>query len=188
MVIGLTGRAGAGKDTAFRMLVREASAERFVRKAFADLLKESAMLALGLDPEDAEAFKERGRITVRYGEDVARELTGREFFQRYGLEAHREVFGADFWTKRVLNPEVLDPKAVTVVTDVRMDDEAEQIRELGGEIWRIERSGPGIDEADHGTEQGVSDDLVTRRIYNTGSPEDLGEMMAEAFGAAKCLL
>ena len=187
-VIGLTGRAGSGKDTAFHLLAESHPEERFHRKAFADLLKESAMLALGLDPEDAEAFKERGKITVQYGADVARELSGREFFQRYGLEAHRDVFGADFWTKRVLNPEVLDRSGVTVITDVRLDDEAEQIRELGGEVWLIERDHTAIEEDHHKTELGVSEDLISRRIYNTGSLEDLGELLASAFGAAKCHL
>jgi hypothetical protein len=188
VIIGLTGRAGSGKDTAFRLLAQSNPSERFVRKAFADLLKESAMLALDLDPADADSFKERGKIIVQYGSSVARELTGREFFQRYGLEAHREVFGFDFWTKRVLNPEVLDPNGVTVITDVRMDDEAEQIRELGGEVWCISREGKAITESAHGTEQGVSEDLIDRHIYNTGSVDELGEMMAEAFGAAKCHL
>ena len=188
VIIGLTGRAGSGKDTAFRLLAQSNPSERFVRKAFADLLKESAMLALDLDPADADSFKERGKIIVQYGSSVARELSGREFFQRYGLEAHREVFGEDFWTTHILHPDVLDENAITVITDVRLDNEADQIKALGGEVWLIEREGKAIAESAHPTEQGVSEDLIDRHIYNTGSVDELGEMMAEAFGAAKCLL
>jgi len=146
------------------------------------------MLAIGLDPEDADEFKTRGRITVWYGAGRSHELTGREYFQRYGMEAHREVFGQDFWTTHILHPDVLDDNAVTVITDVRLDNEAAQIKALGGEVWLIERQGRTITESTHITEQGLSEDLIDRHIYNTGSVDELGEMMAEAFGAAKCLL
>lgn len=185
-LIGLTGRAGSGKDTAFDLLVSGVPTVKFQRKAFADLLKRSAMLALGLDPEDADHLKERGTITVRFGQDEAIELTGREYFQRYGLEAHREVFGHDFWTKRVLTDEVLGNSRVTVITDVRLDDEAEAIRELGGQVWRIDRDDEVTDT--HPTEQGISDDLLDVVIHNVGSVDELQMMVCEAFGAARCEL
>ena len=146
------------------------------------------MLAIGLDPEDADDFKTRGRITVWYGADRAHELTGREYFQRYGMEAHREVFGEDFWTTHILHPDVLDDNAVTVITDVRLDNEAAQIKALGGDVWRIQRDGATITEADHKTEAGVSDELIDRAIYNTGSLPELEVMMSEAFGAVACRL
>lgn len=187
-IIGLTGRAGAGKDTAFRLLSAATPGIRFQRRAFADLLKESAMLAIGLDPEDADDFKTRGRITVWYGADRSHELTGREYFQRYGMEAHREVFGEDFWTTHILHPDVLDDNAVTVITDVRLDNEAAQIKALGGEVWLIERQGRTITESTHISEQGLSGDLIDRHIYNTGSLPELEVMMSEAFGAVACRL
>jgi hypothetical protein len=187
-IIGLTGRAGAGKDTAFRLLSAATPGIRFQRKAFADLLKESAMLAIGLDPKDADEFKTRGRITVWYGADQAHELTGREYFQRYGMEAHREVFGEDFWMKHVLHPDVLDENAVTVITDVRLDNEAEQIKALGGEVWLIGRDGATISESGHKSEAGVSEELIDRSIHNTGSLIELEVMMSEAFGAVACRL
>lgn len=185
-LIGLTGRAGSGKDTAFDLLVSGVPTVKFQRKAFADLLKRSAMLALGLDPKDADHFKDRGTIKVLFGQDEAKTLTGREYLQRYGLEAHREVFGHDFWTKRVLTDEVLGNSRVTVITDVRMDNEAETIRELGGQVWRIEKDDEPTDM--HPTEQGVSEDLVDVVIHNVGSVDELQMMVCEAFGAARCNL
>lgn len=184
-LIGLTGRAGSGKDTAFDLLVSGVPTVKFQRKAFADLLKRSAMLALGLDPADADHFKERGTIKVLFGQDEAKTLTGREYLQRYGLEAHREVFGHDFWTKRVLTDEVLGNSRVTVITDVRLDDEAEMIRELGGQVWRIDKDNDA--EVDtHPTEQGINEDLVDVVIHNVGSVDELQMMVCEAFGAARC--
>lgn len=152
----------------------------FERKAFADLLKESAMRSLGLDRSHADDFKTRARITVAFGDnEPVVELSGRQFLQLYGLEAHREVFGESFWTDRVLTS--LDETTTTVITDVRLDDEAEAIRALGGQVWHIERPGLRIAESRHATEQGVDDALIDRRIENSGELHEFGALLRQEF-------
>lgn len=184
-IIGLTGFAGSGKDTAYNALAGALPSVRFERRAFADLVKQSAMRALGIDPQHAEEFKRRGRLTIHFGHDRYAELSGREFLQRYGTEAHRDLFGHDFWTNLIISPDVLPPDAVTVVTDVRFDDEAERIRGLGGEVWKVVRPGnPSTDP--HATEAGVSPELVDRYVQNDGTVDELADKMASAFGMVAC--
>lgn len=56
-----------------------------------------------------------------------------------------------------------------VFDDCRFTDEAEFIRRLGGEMWRIER--PGTERnTDHASEGGLDEyPLFDRRIVNDGS-------------------
>jgi hypothetical protein len=112
--IGLTGLAGAGKDTAFGYL-REWAEERGVlarRRSFADALKLSfarmfipdcsvdeaviwcnelkfsGTLRLSWDNADAH----QGTLTT-----IEHRISGRTALQRYGTEGHRDVFGDNFW-------------------------------------------------------------------------------------------
>lgn len=153
-LIGLAGRSGAGKDTAFQFLA-DSLPFQFERRAFADSMKASAMAAFGLSADLADEFKTRATVTVAFGEnEPVVSLTGREFIQRYGTEAHRHIFGDEFWIDRTLTD--FQPQAITVVTDVRLDNEADAIRALDGEVWLIERPGDRIAESGHITEAGIS--------------------------------
>lgn len=117
-LIGLHGRRGSGKDTAFGFIKgwavgRGASA---FRAGFADKLKQSAFRLFQEDCSVGEALywaddmKERGiisaQITVEHpgGETrtLTSKITGRMFLQRYGTEAHRGVFDDNFWVDALL--------------------------------------------------------------------------------------
>lgn len=167
MLIGLTGYAGAGKDTAADYLVKN---HGFERVAFADKLK---ALVYEQNPDVAG---QPLRVAVdSEGWDAAKRSypAVRELLQRTG-QAHREVFGEDFWIDQVLpKTKPRFPAVVfgelggrpggTVVTDVRYANEAARIRALGGIVVRIER--PGVGPAnDHVTEQPLEADTVVRNI------------------------
>lgn len=177
-IIGVTGRAGAGKDTVHRILDEQFADYPVNRLAFADLLKDSAMASLGLKYQSANAFKQSGSIEVRIG-DTKFEVSGREYLQRYGAEAHREIFGKNFWIDAAF--ERLQ-KGVTIVTDVRFDNEAASIHEFGGSMWKVERPGDEIKESDHSSEQGVSDALIDQFLINDGSIDDLRTQVLWAWG------
>jgi hypothetical protein len=178
-IIGVTGRAGAGKDTVHRILDEEFADYPVNRLAFADLLKESAMASLGLKRRVSNAFKENGSIKINLGDLGVFTMSGREYLQRYGAEAHREIFGKDFWIDAAF--ERLQ-KGVTIVTDVRFDNEATAIRAFGGMVWKIERPGEEIEESGHSSEQGVSDSLVDQFLINDGSIADLRTQVLWAWG------
>lgn len=181
-IIGFCGPAGAGKDTVAQ-LVADATSGTVVRQGFADALKVSAARALGFEgvPIDCVDFcndlKTTGTVVVHRGRGSGPlRLTGRKYLQRYGTEAHRDVFGQDFWLDAVL-PEGRDDCDLLLIPDVRFVNEAERVRERGGEVWSVERPDVAPVEA-HSSEAGIPHGLLSRVIINNGSLDDLRFMVA----------
>lgn len=191
MLIGLTGRAGSGKDTTYETIYALFNDVRpVVRLAFADVLKRSALACFADFDDDwsevADKIKASGNIKIEVDGEELCNVTGREFFQRYGTEAHRYLFGDDFWIDSMLPPlEPLDfgpflhSSEIYVITDVRYDNEAARIREYGGVIWQVERPGDNISESLHASELGISEDLVDFLLVNDGSLDDLKEEISK---------
>jgi len=177
-IIGITGRAGSGKDTIFRILDEQFPDYDVNRLGFADALKESAMASLGLKRNVADVFKERGSLEITIGATKI-ELSGREYLQRYGMEAHREVFDEMFWIDAAFDKL---KSGVTVITDVRFDNEAKAIHDIGGEVWLVERPGEKINEASHSSESGIRESLIDAFISNDGSIDDLRKQVLWAWG------
>lgn len=183
-VIGLAGHARSGKNTVAN-IIRDIAEVPVFQDAFANRLKVSAARSLGFEFETleeyldwADGFKEECSITIEvldineepYMEAVKR-ISGREFLQFYGTEAHREVFDTDFWVQQLaanLNPEVL-----TVVTDVRFDNEAALIKELGGLIIQVSREQVEELPGQHASEAPIDEQLVDYTIDNSGTIDDL---------------
>jgi hypothetical protein len=180
-IIGLTGKAGAGKDAVAEAAIRwckenNLSAERV---AFADPLKVSAARALGApidltaeqcvefcnelkQPEVEIAVLKRHKESVDVTQaplvstEVLAELSGREFLQFYGTEAHRDVFDREFWVNATMDPldarfRELRAPDVVFITDCRFPNEASAVNERGGEVWEVVR--PALEEANLGKGQ-----------------------------------
>lgn len=121
-LIGVTGLAGAGKDTVGQYLVQEYN---FKRMAFADKLKE---FCEQIDPDCK-------RMVNKFGWDNAKRLPRyRELQQSVGHGA-REVFGENFWISQVMN----NLHENTVITDVRYKNEFDAVRDAGGYVIRVFR-------------------------------------------------
>lgn len=183
MVLALTGRAGSGKNTVAEILQRELGDEFvIVCEGFADSLKLSAARALGYDPPttaDAitliDDLKVNGTVTsCMLGRLTGLQISGREFLQRYGTESHRDVFGYDFWVDQVIPPGGWSAPDfdLKIVTDLRFENEAKRVREVGGLIWKVNRPHDG-DADGHISEAGVAH--VDRVIHNTGDLRSLDE-------------
>ena len=186
-LVGITGRAQAGKGTVGDYLQAVAHARGLVaaHRGFADPLKRSAARALGYDGPDPLAIGNAlrdpaSRVTVEFGggqDGVVGQavLSGRGFLQRYGQEAHRDLFGADFWIAQALSPEALEGLDLLVLSDLRYENEAEAVKALGGEVWEVQRPGQALTgpEADHASERGLLAGLVDRVLVNRSSREAL---------------
>lgn len=174
MVIGLTGKARAGKDTVGEYLVKH---HGFVRVSFADKVREAA---LALNPMIGILFNTGTRlhdIVKDLGWEKAKENPNvRQLLQRLGTEVGRNLFGENCWVEAVdRDLQKHQPKRI-VFTDVRFDNEAEYVRELGGEVWNVSRP-DAAPVSDHASEQGLSksvDDIVV----NQHSLADLYEQVA----------
>jgi hypothetical protein len=134
MIIGLSGYAQSGKDTVAKILVED---YEFKRVAFADnirkLLLETNPL-VGDAPEGPTYLKD---FVNKFGWDEAKQDPEvRRLLQEFGVGA-RNVFGEFFWVDKAL--ERIDFRDRIVITDVRFKNEADTIRSLGGDIWRVVR-------------------------------------------------
>lgn len=134
-LIGLSGYAGVGKSTVGRILADEYGYEQY---AFADKLRE---LAAEVSPEYARVVEAMG-----YERAKAESPFVREFLVALGAGA-RKVLGADVWVDALLPPSLTFIRWA-VITDVRYANEALRIRDLGGQVWHIERMhvGPANEE------------------------------------------
>ncbi|HEY0819773.1 MAG TPA: hypothetical protein VGD46_13400 [Rhizobacter sp.] len=159
IVVGLTGLARSGKDTAASVLVEEFG---FRRLAFADALKEGCAAMLGL-PLHRMYEGDRESILPEWGFSI------RDFLQRMGTECVRTQFGADFWIKAVcqrIASKVEQGNLRFVISDARFDNEAQWVlSHATSHVVRVVR--PGIAKMDHASERGISDTLVTATLGNT---------------------
>lgn len=137
IIVGLSGYAQAGKDTAGGMMVQDAG---FTRLAFADVLK---AVALDCDPGlgDIETMSLRDTVR-RIGWERTKSLypDSRIFLQHLGVAVRNHVDPAA-WVNAVLRQ--VQPGGRYVITDVRFPNEAQAIKAAGGYVVRVSRPGNG---------------------------------------------
>jgi hypothetical protein len=162
MLIGFAGAAGAGKDSAAKVLIR-AGAER---RAFADPIRR---LLYALNPYVDTCACRLVQLVLDEGWEKAKRSTPevRRMLQTLGV-AVRDNANPNYWIDLTLT----DLPAFTVITDVRFPNEAEAIRALGGIIVQINR--PGFEPLlEHESETPLSPDNVDVVICNDGNVKQL---------------
>jgi hypothetical protein len=179
MLIGLGGCKRVGKDTAAQWLIDE---QGYTRLAFADKLKEAVASLFGISIEQVDHFKQEGvhvEIDLPVTSDYINDklvLSWREFLQRFGTEMGRNTFGQNFWIRQwsdsytalwVMQP---DEAQKVVVTDVRFENEAKEIKLQGGYIIEITR--PGYNPDGHASEEPIPSILVDATVRNESNLED----------------
>lgn len=167
-LIGITGRAGVGKDTAADHLVH---AHGFARYSLADPIRHGlvAMLhGIGLTP---------AHFSVRECKEQPLSLLGkspRQLAQTLGTEWGRQLVHPDLWlllAEQVIADVTDNGGRGIVIPDVRFDNEADLIRRHHGTLIHIQRDSATAVAA-HSSEAGVSDHLIHLRILNQeGAPE-----------------
>lgn len=160
-ILGFTGLARSGKDTAANALV---SAFGAVKYSFAEPIRDM-LFCIGID---ADTIVDKEATIPHLGKSL------RECMQTLGTEWGRQLVHGDLWVmeaKRRIDMLVKNRRMV-VIPDVRFDNEARMIQESGGVVIRIVR--PGIDPVRaHVSEAGISDKYVWRTILNNGLEGEL---------------
>lgn len=176
-LIGITGRAGAGKDTAANQ-IRFGGKYNMVNVSFASPLKFAMMHLLG----DFDTHTLNDPVLKNQPSKLVPSKTNRELMQLLGTEFVRKYFGEDFWLKRMeLTLEEAsyddffdDSPDIIAITDVRFDNEAQYVRNKGGIILEIVRPNNPFEIATtHASEQGVSANLINYTILNDRTIADL---------------
>lgn len=155
-LVGFSGYARAGKDTAVQVL----RTEGFQRVAFADVMRDFALRLNPIVGDSGEPGKQIRLETVvgRYGwdgyKDSIHSAEIRGLLQRLGTECGRQLIDENVWVDAALNG--LDPDGMYAVSDCRFLNEAEAIRARGGKVIRITR--PGVGPANsHASETSLDD-------------------------------
>ncbi|WP_028451885.1 deoxynucleotide monophosphate kinase family protein [Chitinilyticum aquatile] len=95
----------------------------------------------------------------------------RWIMQRWGTDFRRAWFGDSYW-RDALAHQLADISGPVVITDVRFDDEAIQLSQLGGEIWHITRPNLAPVEG-HASERGIATCYIDRWLDNASSTAHL---------------
>jgi hypothetical protein len=190
-----------------KLVVRHALADALKMSALRSLGLDKALQVFEIEEVlgVSELLKKSGRVTVSWerpnGTLTSASITGRQFLQFYGTESHREAdlgssFGPDFWIDNLLPKGEVDGNPAfwqnfkeswagfadfAVVTDIRFENEARRILDLGGEVWYIdaeERLGPN--EEAHISEQKLPDEYISKFLDNNST---LGNFEAEVLNA-----
>ena len=183
MIIGISGKAGSGKDTAAKMLEvlyanPDISYEDFANKRyknfadiqivhFADSLKETAQVLFRIGEWETNT-QEGKKTTINWIGKTVREL-----LQGIG-QGLRDAIDPNLWVKILFAN--TEGWSNYIIADVRYPNEVYAIKKRNGVLIRIDRKGAGA--GNHSSETALDNykewDV---HIENNGSIEDLFEAM-----------
>jgi hypothetical protein len=161
MIIGLTGKARSGKDTAAAQLVKNG----FEHYWFSKPMKDACKAIFGWT--DEHLYGELKEVVdKRFG------VSPRQALQTLGTEWGRDCVSKSLWVD-IAKIKMQDADNI-VISDLRFDNEAEAIRDMGGYVVEIVR-GDVIQVNSHTSESGISKDLISCTIKNNSSIEQLNQ-------------
>jgi hypothetical protein len=131
-IIGITGKKFHGKDTIGDYYVKKG----YTRIAFADTLKEACKLIFGLTHE--QLYGDKKEVIDEYWKK-----TPREIMQYVGTDLFRNQFDENIWINSLRRKMISSDKKY-VITDVRFDNEATMIKDIGGIIIKVNRTNLSI--------------------------------------------
>lgn len=213
ILIGLTGHAGAGKDTAASYIINVHTGNG-TAAAFADALRAEVCAAFSVDLStlSCRATKETPlpalalancsdtgfvqRVVAHYagsardggikGERVSLHAprSPREIMQLWGTEYRRHA-EPNYWIDRMREriATASDDLSLLVITDVRFANEAALVRELGGKLMQITRPGTAEAATPHVSETSGAQFAPDAEVVNRGSLDDFRWHVADALEA-----
>jgi hypothetical protein len=171
LLIGITGAAGAGKDTLADHISKVFG---HVKYSLASPIKQLLNERFGWTDEmwaDRE-WKESDNPECgrRADWEEYNYFSPRTWAQWLGTEVGREIGGQDVWVNLMLHEWRMSSSGL-VVPDVRFDSEAANILNRGGVVVKVVRSAAEPVNA-HVSEKGVQSKLISATIRNDGSVDE----------------
>lgn len=141
MIVGICGLIGAGKDTIADYLVEK---HKFKKLSFADKLKDSVSAMFDwdrslLDGKTDESRSWREKEDEFWSKEMNMSITPRLVLQKFGTECMRDGFYDGIWVSLAKKKLIDNPDVKWVIPDVRFENEANMIKEIGGEVWWVKR-------------------------------------------------
>jgi len=139
MIIGICGLISSGKGTVADILVDQG----FKKVSFADKLKDGVSTIFGWDRAMLEGDTDESRTWREQRDDfwsaeTKMEVTPRLVLQLFGTDCMRNGFDDGVWVS-LLKKTILDNPGNYVVPDVRFENEIAMLRDIGGEVWEVQR-------------------------------------------------
>jgi len=192
VIVGLTGYRGSGKDAVANLLCQR---HGFVRRAFADRLKEAAGLIYGLSHEQLHGDY-RAKETV----DPYLGLTPRFILQQLGTEVARcihpdtWIIGLENWLYEDVQVQATARRPLRyVVPDVRFPNEAVALRAAerpwghGRIVAVVGRRAPPAEDVDqHASETNV-EELIAASDFAVNNSGDFSALRARVDALVECL-
>ena len=141
MIIGICGLIGCGKGTVGDILVEEYG---FTKLSFADKLKDGVATVFNwdramLEGDTVESREWRETQDDFWSRETGRTITPRLVLQEFGTDCMRHGFDDGIWVSLVKQELVKYPNKNFVIPDVRFPNEANMIKSIHGEVWRVRR-------------------------------------------------
>lgn len=180
-LIGFTGRAGSGKDTAASYFIQR---QGYGRYALARPLKQMLSAGLGLDTADYATPEQKEAVIPWLG------VSYRHCAQTLGTEWGRDLIDKDLWLKVAQKRlgYLLTHSPGVVVTDVRFENEAKMIRKMGGWIVHVTRpTATALSEQAqaHVSERSLSIGEADWLLVNNSTPEALHRALDTLYQAMR---
>lgn len=136
-IVGIAGKKRSGKDTLCSMMQ---TYHPYQQIAFAGALY-NCMLAMDPWVRAEPGFQRLSALHEEFGYEACKDMFPdvREYMKKLGTEGVREHIGPTTWLDVVVRKIKASPTTSFIVTDVRFDNEAQAIQELGGMVVKLER-------------------------------------------------
>lgn len=140
MIVGICGLIGSGKGTVADILVEQG----FTKVSFADKLKDGVATVFGwdramLEGDTVESREWREMQDNFWTKETGRTITPRLVLQEFGTDCMRHGFDDGIWVSMVKQEIMKNPSKDFVIPDVRFPNEANMIKSIHGEVWRVRR-------------------------------------------------
>jgi hypothetical protein len=163
MIIGITGAAGAGKNTLAEVLGVSTT-------SFALPMKQGLAAMLGIPVQALEDRDFKEGVIPEIG------VSPRYMLQTLGTEWGREMINQNIWVILAMErAKALAGSGHVAITDVRFDNEAAAIVDAGGFVVELVRTNndAATEHTAHQSEAGVDKKYVSLVIHNDGTIEEL---------------
>ena len=169
ILIGISGKKQTGKNTVAKFIAAN-TALKCEEFAFADSLKNEVARLCQVSRDEIERNKPRFRTML----------------QAWGVY-RRESLGDDCWVRQVIIKMLASNADIAFITDVRFQNEANYVKEMGGFLIRVSRD-TGLND-NHISETDLDKyEKWDGIILNTGSMEQLGIEIKDVMNKLKIKL